>query len=121
MSSVTAPTESDYGSLAAESDYGSDFDENDETTLTQLVNFAETGHAEQHWLQPVLPETLEPDDRAPVAYTRPSPRSSQQTTAPWTAELPERGTTNEEIDLFGATYLHCKHGSTFTKVSLTDD
>lgn len=93
-------------STVDDSDYGSDFDEDEETALNILL-YAEVGHAEQDWLQPVLPETVEPDARAPVAHIRRSSHFSPQAecsanlSAPGSAAAEE----SQEIDLLGAEYL----------------
>lgn len=118
MSLTPRPSEDDLSSgmaaatLSTESDYGSDFDENDETTLTSLVSFAETGTAEQQWLQPAFPETVDPNERAPVAHIPLSQHASQShSTQPWSTGLPVSGksASQEEYDLFGAGQVESMH------------
>lgn len=106
-------------STAAESDYGSDFGEDEETTLRNILAYAEVGHAEQDWLQPVLPETVEPDARAPVAHIRRSPHSSQQAECSANLSVPDTAASEEsqEIDIFGAAYLEGKRSFKLERLS----
>lgn len=119
IAQATSPNIMTPSAEAEESDYGSDLDEDD---AFRILTSTERGGSEQESLRPVLPETVDGDERAPAVHIPRSPSSSQPAESVWTSNVPAaalptagRPPTQEELELFGST-----QDSMFTWAPLPD-